>query len=92
VITAVNRDDRMMAAPRFAATIHAIRAVNPECRVEVLIPDFEGNDAALDTVLDAQPDVLNHNTEMVPRLYYRSTAARYRLTLRLLERAGRDGR
>jgi lipoic acid synthetase len=60
----------------------------PDCRVEVLIPDFQGLDEALKIVLDAQPDVLNHNTETVPRLY-RSvrSGARYERTLRLLENA-----
>ena len=90
VITSVNRDDRQDGgASHFAATIHAVRSLNPECRVEVLTPDFEGNDRALDIVLDAKPDVLNHNTETVPRLYKRVRPyARYReWTLRLLERA-----
>lgn len=92
VITAVNRDDRSDGgAEHFASTIHAVRALNPDCRVEVLIPDFEGNDSALDIVLDAQPDVLNHNTETVPRLYHRVRPhARYHdWTLRLLERAAK---
>jgi len=90
VITAVNRDDREDGgASHFAETIQAVRALNPDCKVEVLIPDFEGNDLALDTVLDAQPDVLNHNTETVPRLYHRVRPyARYEAwTLRLLARA-----
>jgi len=90
VITAVNRDDREDGgASHFAETIQAVRALNPDCKVEVLIPDFEGNDRALDTVLDAQPDVLNHNTETVPRLYHRVRPyARYEAwTLRLLARA-----
>jgi len=90
VITSVNRDDRSDGgAEHFASTIHAVRALNPDCRVEVLIPDFQGDDGALDIVLDAQPDVLNHNTETVPRLYHRVRPhARYRdWTLRLLERA-----
>ncbi len=90
VITSVNRDDREDGgASHFAATIHAVRSLNPECRIEVLTPDFEGNEKALDIVLDAQPDVLNHNTETVQRLYRRVRPyARYReWTLRLLERA-----
>lgn len=98
VITAVNRDDREDGgAAHFAETIRALRALNPDCRVEVLIPDFEGNHQALETVLDAQPDVLNHNTETVPRLYHRVRPyARYReWTLELLARAAkrrdRDG-
>jgi lipoic acid synthetase len=91
VITAVNRDDREDGgAAHFAATIEAVRAVNPACKVEVLIPDFEGNDRALDIVLDARPDVLNHNTETVPRLYHRVRPhAKYEeWTMRLLRRAG----
>lgn len=90
VITAVNRDDQEDGgASHFAATIHAVRALNPDCKVEVLIPDFEGNDRALDIVLDARPDVLNHNTETVPRLYRRVRPhARYaEWTMRLLGRA-----
>ena len=91
VITAVNRDDREDGgAAHFAATIEAVRAANPACKVEVLIPDFEGNDRALDIVLDARPDVLNHNTETVPRLYHRVRPhAKYaEWTMRLLRRAG----
>ncbi len=90
VITSVNRDDRADGgAAHFAATIRAVRALNPHCKIEVLIPDFEGNDEALDIVLDAQPDVLNHNTETVPRLYRRvRPQARYHeWTLKLLQRA-----
>jgi len=92
VITAVNRDDREDGgASHFAETIQAVRRLNPDCKVEVLIPDFEGSDPALDTVLDAQPDVLNHNTETVPRLYHRVRPyARYaEWTLRLLKRAAK---
>jgi lipoic acid synthetase len=70
VVTSVNRDDRKDGgAELFALTIRAIRERMPGCRVEVLIPDFQGSHAALDIVLDAAPDVLNHNTETVPRLY-----------------------
>lgn len=90
VITGVNRDDKSDGgASHWAATIHAVRAANPDCKVEVLIPDFEGNDEALDIVLDAQPDVLNHNTETVPRLYHRVRPhARYHeWTMKLLRRA-----
>ncbi|MBX3280376.1 MAG: lipoyl synthase [Acidobacteria bacterium] len=90
VITAVNRDDREDGgAAHFAATIAAVRDLNPECKVEVLIPDFEGNDRALDIVLDARPDVLNHNTETVQRLYHRVRPhAKYEeWTMRLLRRA-----
>lgn len=91
VITAVNRDDHQDGgAAHFAATIREVRALNPECKVEVLIPDFEGNDEALEIVLDAQPDVLNHNTETVQRLYHRVRpyAKYHEWTLKLLKRAG----
>jgi lipoic acid synthetase len=90
VITAVNRDDAQDGgAAHFAATIYAVRELNPQCKVEVLIPDFEGNDEALDIVLDAWPDVLNHNTETVPRLYHRVRpyAKYHEWTLKLLGRA-----
>ncbi len=89
VVTSVNRDDDNLGGARiFAETIRQIRELVPDCRVEVLIPDFQGLDEALQIVLDAQPDVLNHNTETVPRLY-RSvrSGARYERTLRLLENA-----
>jgi lipoyl synthase len=92
VITAVNRDDMEDGgAVHFAQTIQAVRALNPNTKVEVLIPDFQGNEAALNAVLDAQPDVLNHNTETVPRLYRRvRPQAKYReWTLTLLERAAK---
>jgi len=89
VITGVNRDDKSDGgAAHWAATIHAVRELNPDCKVEVLIPDFEGNDDALDVVLAARPDVLNHNTETVPRLYRAvRSGARYQRTLDLLENA-----
>jgi lipoyl synthase len=89
VVTSVNRDDDNLGGARiFAETIRQIHDLVPGCRVEVLIPDFQGLDEALKIVLDAQPDVLNHNTETVPRLY-RSvrSGARYQRTLRLLESA-----
>jgi len=70
VITSVNRDDQPDGgAGSFAACIHEIRVLVPGCAVEVLIPDFKGARAALQTVFDARPDVLNHNVETVPRLY-----------------------
>jgi lipoic acid synthetase len=89
VITSVDRDDLSDGgASMFAGTIEAIRQRRPDTRIEVLIPDFRGDDAALRTVLDAQPDVLNHNTETVPRLYRRArSGGRYDRTLELLERA-----
>ncbi len=89
VITSVNRDDDNLGGARiFAETIAEVRRVAPECRVEVLIPDFQGIDEALRIVLDARPDVLNHNTESVPRLYrVVRSGARYERTLRLLDNA-----
>jgi lipoyl synthase len=89
VITSVNRDDDNIGSARiFAETIRAIRELTADCRVEVLIPDFQGLEQSLRIVLDAQPDVLNHNTETVPRIY-RSvrSGARYERTLTLLENA-----
>jgi lipoic acid synthetase len=89
VVTSVNRDDDNIGGARiFAETIRQIRATSPACRIEVLIPDFQGIDEALQIVLDASPDVLNHNTETVPRLYRAvRSGARYERTLRLLENA-----
>lgn len=70
VITSVNRDDRKDGgAELFAMTIRAIHERVPGCQVEVLVPDFQGNYDAMKTVMDAGPEVLNHNTETVPRLY-----------------------
>jgi lipoic acid synthetase len=70
VVTSVDRDDLQdFGASYFARTIEETRARIPSCRLEVLIPDFQGDEAALRTVLDARPDVLNHNIETVPRLY-----------------------
>ena len=72
VITSVDRDDLPdFGAFIFAETIRQIRARLPECSVEVLVPDFQGNEDAIRTVLDARPDIYNHNTETVPRLYKR---------------------
>jgi lipoyl synthase len=69
VVTAVARDDvKDGGAAHFAATLHAIHELAPGCQVEVLIPDFKGSESALQTVLDAKPDVLNHNLETVERL------------------------
>ena len=89
VITSVNRDDQPDGgAAIFAGCINAIRHDNPDCRVEVLIPDFVGNWGALETVVRAQPFVLNHNIETVPRLYSRvRPKARYERSLELLRRA-----
>jgi lipoic acid synthetase len=86
VITSVNRDDRKDGgAELFAMTIRAIRERLPGCGVEVLVPDFQGSHAAMDVVLDASPDVLNHNTETVPRLYRQvRLGARYERSLDML--------
>jgi lipoyl synthase len=70
VITSVNRDDRKDGgAPLFAMIIEKIRRYQPGCSIEVLIPDFKGSLAALKIVMDARPDILNHNVETVPRLF-----------------------
>jgi lipoic acid synthetase len=94
VITSVNRDDqRDGGAAIFAATIREIRARVPGCAVEVLIPDFKGQWAALDVVLAARPDILNHNTETVPRLYRTvRPGARFERSLELLRRSKAAGR
>jgi lipoic acid synthetase len=91
VITSVNRDDLADGgAAHWAATIREVRALNPGCKVEVLIPDFNGDERALSTVLDAEPDVLNHNMETIARLYRRVRPdANYQQSLTLLERAAR---
>jgi lipoic acid synthetase len=89
VITSVDRDDLAdCGAGQFADTIRETRARVPGCRLEVLIPDFKGLEAPLRTVLDARPDVLNHNIETVPRLY-RATrpGGRYDRALQLLDRS-----
>jgi lipoic acid synthetase len=86
VITSVNRDDREDGgAELFALTIRAIRRRVPGCGVEVLVPDFQGSREAVDIVMDAAPDVLNHNTETVPRLYRQvRLGARYERSLEVL--------
>src|SRR5215475_5369054 len=86
VITSVNRDDRKDGgAELFALTIRAIRERQPGCGVEVLVPDFQGSHRAMDIVLDAAPDILNHNTETVPRLYREvRLGARYERSLDML--------
>jgi lipoic acid synthetase len=91
VITSVNRDDRKDGgAELFALTIRAIRERVPGCGVEVLIPDFQGNHEALGLVMEAAPDVLNHNTETVPRLYRQvRLGARYERSLDILATAKR---
>ena len=89
VVTSVNRDDRPDGgAEIFARTIRAIRRAKPGCRVEVLVPDFQGSREALEIVMEARPDVLNHNTETVPRLYRTvRPAANYQNSLNLLATA-----
>ncbi len=89
VITSVNRDDQKDGgASLFAATIRAIRQRIPECKVEVLVPDFQGSREAMAMVMDAAPDVLNHNIETVPRLYKQvRLGARYERSLEMLEYA-----
>src|SRR2546423_3320426 len=86
VITSVNRDDDNLGGAKvFAETIREVRRQAPGCRVEVLIPDFQGHDDCLQVVLDTRPEVLNHNTETVPRLYRAvRSGARYERTLKLL--------
>ena len=89
VVTSVNRDDDNVGGARiFAETIRQIREAVPDCRVEVLIPDFQGLEEPLRIVLEARPNVLNHNTETVPRLYRAvRSGARYKRTLDLLSNA-----
>ena len=89
VITSVNRDDRKDGgAEIFALTIQAIREAKPDCLIEVLIPDFQGSKAALETVVMAQPDVLDHNLETIERLYRQvRPGARYEQSLRVLSEA-----
>ena len=89
VVTSVDRDDLKDGGSMiFAQTIQALRERIPSCQVEVLIPDFRGDDEALETVLCARPDILNHNTETVPRLYpVARRGSRYDRTLRLLRRS-----
>src|SRR5215217_2595751 len=89
VLTAVNRDDQADGGAHiFAASIRKIRERLPDCKIEVLIPDFEGNWDALAMVMDARPDVMNHNIETVPRLFRRfRPRASYRQSLELLARA-----
>jgi lipoic acid synthetase len=91
VVTSVNRDDDNEGGARiFAETIREIRRQAPGCQVEVLIPDFQGREDCLQIVLNARPEILNHNTETVPRLYRAvRSGARYERTLRLLDNVKR---
>jgi lipoic acid synthetase len=93
VITSVNRDDlKDGGAGIFAETIKKIRELVPECRVEVLIPDFKGDEKALDIVIEAKPDILNHNVETVPRLYkIVRPQAKYERSLKVLEYCKKHG-
>lgn len=93
VVTSVNRDERKDGgAPIFAETIRRIHDEVPGVTVEVLIPDFKGSEEALMTVLEARPDILNHNLETVPRLYRTvRMQANYRQSLEVLERSKRFG-
>ena len=93
VITSVTRDDLPDGGSAlFASTIRAIRDGTPGCQIEVLIPDFGGSSSALATVVEAAPDVLNHNLETVPELYaHVRPQANYRRSLNLLEKARRQG-
>jgi lipoyl synthase len=93
VVTSVNRDDQADGgAGIFAATVRAIRERVPGCAVEVLIPDFKGRWDALQTVLDARPDILNHNVETVPRLYRQArSGASFPRSLELLQRSKAQG-
>ena len=86
VITSVNRDDLADGGSmHWAETIIKVREMNPACKVEVLIPDFNGDENALNNVLNARPDVLNHNTETIARLYRRVRPdAKYAQSMELL--------
>jgi lipoic acid synthetase len=89
VITSVNRDDDLVGGARvFAMVIDEVRKQAPDCKVEVLIPDFQGDREAIQIVVDARPEILNHNIESVPRLYrVVRSGARYERTLELLRYA-----
>lgn len=93
VITSVNRDDLADGgAAHFAATAVAVKAISDACRVEVLVPDFQGNAASVATVMASPIDILNHNVETVPRLYKRvRPGARYERSIELLRQAKAAG-
>jgi len=93
VITSVNRDELKDGGSEiFAETILAVRELSPGITIEVLIPDFKGNMANVQRIIDARPEVLNHNTETVPRLYRRvRPQAKYQWTLAVLEEAKKQG-
>ena len=91
VVTSVNRDDDIVGGARaFAMLIEEVRKQAPGCQIEVLVPDFQGREEAIRLVVDARPEVLNHNTETVPRLYrVVRSGSRYERSLQLLETAKR---
>jgi lipoic acid synthetase len=91
VVTSVNRDDDVVGGARaFAILIEEVRRQAPGCQIEVLVPDFQGREEAIRLVVDARPEVLNHNTETVPRLYrVVRSGSRYQRSLQLLETAKR---
>jgi lipoic acid synthetase len=91
VVTSVNRDDDVVGGARaFAILIDEVRRQAPGCQIEVLVPDFQGHEEAIRLVVDARPEVLNHNTETVPRLYRAvRSGSRYERSLQLLETAKR---
>ncbi|MFH0992539.1 MAG: lipoyl synthase [bacterium] len=93
IITSVNRDEREDGgSPIFAETIRLIHEEVPGVTVEVLIPDFKGSETALDTVLAAKPEILNHNLETVPRLYRKvRMQANYQQSLEVIDRAKQKG-
>jgi lipoic acid synthetase len=93
VITSVNRDERKDGgAPIFAETVRLIHERVPDCKIEVLIPDFKGSEEALNIVLSSKPDILNHNMETVPRLYRMvRPQANYQQSLEVLDRAKQKG-
>jgi lipoic acid synthetase len=89
VVTSVNRDDDNVGGAKiFAETIREIKRSIPDCHVEVLIPDFQGRRDCLEIVLEAKPDILNHNTETVPRLYRSArSGANFKRSMELLSNA-----
>lgn len=91
VVTSVNRDDDIVGGARaFAMLIDEVRKQAPGCQIEVLVPDFQGREDAIRLVVEARPEVLNHNTETVPRLYRAvRSGSRYERSLQLLETAKR---
>jgi lipoyl synthase len=93
VITSVNRDERVDGGAQiFAEVVRLIHERVPQCKVEVLIPDFKGSKEMLDIVLASKPDILNHNLETVPRLYRMARPqANYRQSLEVLNRAKQKG-